>query len=282
MSETNYYLVYISPNGSTGQVADELAGQLEKGGARVERLDLADPAGRDTFVEKLNNDPQACLLIGSPVYRDMAVPPVMAFINALAPTETGWAVPFVTWGLVTSGVALWQMGGALAEKGFRLAGAARVGALHSMMWTADDPAGKGRPDEADRQLVRDLADRLISAAAAGTFKTMALETLDYQPKEKAEEFKAKLDKPWMVIPKTIDEAACIQCDVCVEGCPAGALSLDPYPVFGKACFDCFTCVRICPEAAIIPAAPAEKIAEKVREKVAASTEQPQTEIYFGA
>ena len=282
MSEINYYLVYMSPNGSTARAAAELAGQLEKGGVRVDRLDLANPAGKDAFVEKLNSDPQACLLVGSPVYRDMAVPPVMGFINALKPAGSAWAVPFVTWGMACSGVALWQMGGALEAKGFRLAGAARVGALHSMMWTADAPVGQGHPDAADRQQLRDLADRLLADGPAGTIQPLPLAALDYQPAEQAAEYKAKLDKPWMVIPKTVDENTCTQCGTCAEACPAEAIRLDPYPVHGESCFDCFNCIRLCPEEAVTAAAPLDKIAEKIRGRVAAINEQPPTEIYYGA
>ena len=282
MTAINYYLVYISPNGSTGQVAEALAGQLQQGGARVERLDLAAPADHDPFIAKLAADPHACLLVGSPVYRDMAVPPVMTFINALRPTASGWAVPFVTWGLACSGVALWQMGGALEARGYQLAGAARVGALHSMMWPADTPVGQGHPDEADRQQVRDLADRLLADGAAGTFKALPLEALDYQPAERAAAFKAKLEKSWMVIPKTVNEETCTQCGVCAEACPAAAVSLDPYPVFNEACFDCFTCVRVCPEEALQPAKPMAEIGEMIRDRVATINEQPLTEVYYGA
>jgi ferredoxin/flavodoxin len=279
MATINYYIVYISPNGSTGQVAEVLAAQLHKGGARVDRLDLAGAAGTAAFIEKLNNDPQACLLIGSPVYRDMAVPPVMAFIEALGATGTGWVVPFVTWGLACSGVALWQMGGALQAKGYRIAGAARVAALHALMWPAAGPVGEGHPDETDKQQVRDLADRLLAKDRDGTFAALPLETLDYQPAERAGEFKAKLDKPWMVIPKKVDEEACTQCGVCEEECPVAAVSLDPYPVFGDACFDCFNCIRLCPETAIEPGVPLAKIEAMIRDRVATINEQPLTEIY---
>ena len=279
MSAFNYYLVYISPNGATAQVADVLAAQLEKGGARVARRNLAEPADHDAFIEKLNSDPRACLLIGSPVYRDMAVPPVMAFIAALGATETGWTVPFVTWGLACSGVALWQMGGALVAKGYRMAGAARVAALHSMTWPADEPVGAGHPDEADKQQIRELADRLLAEGKNGTFTALPLDRLDYQTAERAAEFKAKLDQPWMVIPKTVDAGTCTQCGECAEACPVAAVNLDPYPVFGAACFDCFTCVRVCPEAAIEPKVPLAKIEENIRNRVATINEQPLTEIY---
>jgi len=277
MQAINYYLVHMSPNGSTEKVADALAEQLTKGSATVERLDLAGAADYDEFIDKINNDPQACLLIGSPVYRDMAIPPVMKFIEALGTIESGWAVPFVTWGMACSGVALWQMGSALENKGFRLAGAARVGALHSMTWPADEPVGQGRPDDTDMRLVRDLGRRLL----AGNFKALSLTALDYQPAERAAEIKAKLEQAWMVIPKEVNADACTECGVCEEVCPVETIHLEPLPVIGDACFDCFNCIRLCPENAIVPGFPLAKIEAMIRERVTTINEQPPTEIYWG-
>ena len=279
MATSNYYIVYISPNNSPRKVAEVFAGQLRPGAGEVHLLDLSGQSGYDGFIEKLAADPQACLLIGSPVYRDMAVPPVMAFINALAPSNTGWAVPFVTWGKACSGVALWQMGSALREKGYQIAGAARVAALHAMMWQADQPVGEGHPDENDKQQVRELADRLLARGDAGTFTALPLAALDYQPAELAAEFKAKIEKPWMVIPKTVDEETCTQCGICEDECPVAAVSLDPYPLFGENCFDCFNCIRLCPEEAIEPGVPMAKIEEMIRGRVTTVNEQPLTEIY---
>ena len=62
-----------------------------------------------------------CLFIGSPVYRDVAIAPVINFIEDLPQLEGNYAVPFVTWGQACSGVALWQMSAALIKKGFRIA-----------------------------------------------------------------------------------------------------------------------------------------------------------------
>ena len=44
------------------------------------------------------------------------------------------AVPFVTWGQACSGIALWQMAAALKNKGFKIAGAAKVLAEYSILF----------------------------------------------------------------------------------------------------------------------------------------------------
>ncbi len=278
--DTRFYVVYMSPNKSTQAIAKVFADHLQQKGSAVEQLDLADPSGLNAMKEKLAADDNPCLFIGSPVYRDMAVPPVMDFISSLPEATHAWAVPFVTWGKACSGVALWQMGKALEEKGFQIAGAAKVVAIHSMMWGADQPEGQGHPDDDDKQQVMDLADRLITKMKDDDLSPLPLSILDYQPEERSAEGKEKLEKPWMIIPKTINEETCTQCGTCEEECPAQAITMDPFPKFGKTCFDCFTCVRICPENAVEPKAPVAQIAKKIRKRVETINEQPLTQMFI--
>lgn len=272
---THFFVAYISPNGSTRAVADVMAVQLGGSGQEVTVLDLADRSGQSGFLKRLKAAEQACLVIGSPVYRDMAVPPVMDLIAELPDGKNLAAVPFVTWGLACSGVALWQMGQALIKKGCRLAGAAKVAAVHSMMWQADAPVGAGHPDEADTQQIKELAEALVSRPG-----NLSLADLDYQPENLAAESKGKMAKPWMVIPKTVDEAVCTQCGTCEAECPVEAVVLEPYPQFNRHCFDCFHCVRTCPEDAIQPGVPLSKIEAMIRERVTGINEQPLTQIFL--
>ena len=47
--------------------------------------------------------------------------------------------------------------------------------------------------------------------------------------------------------KKVSESDCTQCGVCEKSCPAGAIRLDPSPVFSNKCISCWRCVNICPE-----------------------------------
>lgn len=50
----------------------------------------------------------------------------------------------------------------------------------------------------------------------------------------------------------IDESRCIQCGECAADCPAGIISLDPFPAVTneEACIRCQHCLAVCPTAAL--------------------------------
>ena len=274
------FIVYCSPAGSTRHVAAVIAASLKEKSIDVQSLDLGIVRDTSRFIEKMQAAGEdACLFVGSPVYRDMAVPPVMAFLERL-PKDAGLAaVPFVTWGGANSGVALWQMGRELDSKGFTLVGAAKVLGVHSMMWPSDSPVGQGHPDADDDHMVGELVETVVGKIEAGTAK-LPLDSLDYQPESVSTEILPKLDQPWMIIPKRIDEAKCTECAICRDVCPVGAVTLEPGPVFAETCFDCFNCIRECPETAIVPAVSMDQIELMIRERVEKFDEQPPTQIFF--
>ena len=271
------FVVYCSPAGTTRRVARQIEQSLAGQPVELNLLDLEVSGGRDALVELIGAaGKEDCLFVGSPVYRDVAVPPVMAFLEALPEVSGTAAVPFVTWGAVTSGIALWQMARTLREKGFVLAGAAAVVAEHCMMWRSETASGAGRPDEEDLQIVDGLVRKTCEALRTGKLSPIALAALDYQRKDHANEMKEKLEQPWMIVPKTVDEEKCTECGICEERCPVGAVTLSPVPVFDENCFDCFNCVRLCPEEAIETPLSAEGIEEHIAQLKKRYREAPET------
>jgi ferredoxin/flavodoxin len=273
-------IAYCSPAGSTRQIAEVIERGFSHRKTKVEMLDLAENHDRSAALDVIKaTDQKVCLVIGSPVYRDVAIPPVMNFIDKLPQLEGHYAVPFVTWGQACSGVALWQMSAALMKKGFHIAGAAKVVALHSMMWLADDPAGKGHPDDADRREIEALVDKLHSRFDSDDVPVLSLDALDYQPSERAAEMKNKINTLWYIIPKNVDIEACTQCGVCEQECPVDAVVLNPYPEFDQNCIDCFNCIRCCPEDAITSSVSMDDIADHIRKRVRSINEQPLTQVF---
>jgi ferredoxin/flavodoxin len=275
-----YFIIYISPAGTTRHVAQRIEKTLCDLTYEVESFDLgaritiSDLTAR---IREAGND--VCLFIGSPVYGCHAVPPVMEFMMQLPDNGKGYSVPFVTYGVVTSGIALHEMGMTLNRKGYTVIGAAKIVAVHSLMWRAHNPLGEGHPDAADNQMIEEMVRKVHGKLSSKPVKVLPLSELDYQPPGVRENMrKVTLEAARQFLPpRQVNTEACTLCGICVEKCPVEALTLDPYPVFGATCFLCYNCVRLCPENAINTdlskmEAPLKKGAEK--------TAEPGSKIFF--
>jgi ferredoxin len=254
MSQSYHLIAYCSPGGSTKDIAKTILNHIKDQGARAERLDLTDSSWRQE-AERLwkENGPPACIWLGSPVYAQHIVPPAVSFLKWLPDNpDSILAVPFVTWGAVTSGTALYETGRKLRAKGYLLAGAAKVVAEHSSLWRSDEPLGAARPNEADRQSIRQLVENVSEKLLQDPLRPISLSALDYQPAWQYREAdqvdieKAKARHPGF----HLREELCTQCGTCRDICPAGAIELDSYPEIDDSCFLCNNCVRYCPEGAM--------------------------------
>ena len=258
-----HIIVFFSPAGTTRRVALHIEHCLAECGITARLVDLGLPAGGPVQASGLGLDGPCCLWIGSPVYCDHALPLVAEWIEGLEPSARGWAVPFVTWGGVTSGLALPELADLLQTRGFQSVGAAKVLAEHSSLWAAAEPLGAGRPDAADLAQVRDLVAGVVANLAQAAPVPLDLRLLDYlSPSLRTEAASKSLAKAksMMPAPRAI-ETRCTQCGECAAACPVGAITLDPYPVMAEHCVRCQQCVRICPEGAFPhdPAATAIRI-----------------------
>ena len=274
-----HIIVFFSPAGTTRRVALHIEHCLAECGITARLVDLGLPAGGPVQAGGLGLDGPCCLWIGSPVYCDHALPLVAEWIEGLEPSARGWAVPFVTWGGVTSGLALPELADLLQTRGFQSVGAAKVLAEHSSLWAAAEPLGAGRPDAADLAQVRELVAAVVANLGQAAPAPLDLRRLDYlSPSLRTEAASKSLAKAksMMPAPRAI-ETRCTQCGECVAACPVGAITLDPYPVMAEHCVRCQQCVRICPEGAFPhdPAATATRIAAMA----AASNEDKVTRVF---
>jgi ferredoxin/flavodoxin len=273
-------IVYCSPAGSTDHVARVLSAKIHSLGVPVDLVDLAHepdiafiisqlPAARDNL----------CFYVGSPVYGGYPIPPVMEFISRLPKAESGYSVPFVTYGGVTSGTALQLMGRALGEGGYSVLGAAKVMAAHSLMWASDSQLGKGRPDASDDRMIEELALTVNAKLKLGNAPALNLSLLSYQPEEiRSSQEKGDFESAKRLFPPMrINPETCTQCGVCVDLCPVGAVTLSPYPRISSSCISCYNCVRGCPEGAI--SADLKSAFSHIRGAAEKFHEQPQTQIF---
>ncbi|ABW67544.1 EFR1 family ferrodoxin [Desulfosudis oleivorans] len=252
MNQQTVYIVYFSPAGTTRMVAQALAHEASTAGYPVVSLDLASRS-TDVKVVQSRISKGDILFAGTPVYANHPVPVVMDFLAGLSETEGAYAAPFVTFGAVSSGVALREMATMAKEKKMTVLGGIKVAARHSMLWQSDAPLGKGRPDEKDMAEVARFAQAVMGKASAdGKAGPLPEDALNYQRQEVQEAAKAAglhVIKP-MLLPFDVNIDACTQCGLCVENCPTANITLEEGPVFADRCVVCFNCVRVCEPGAI--------------------------------
>ena len=159
----------------------------------------------------------------------------------------------MTWGGVTSGLALPELAGQLENRGFICLGAAKVLAEHSSTWSAPIPVAAGRPDVHDLRQLSGLVDRIVDKLKDDVPLRLAGELLDYLPEAQRT---ASMGKSLALVkavlpPLLVDQALCSKCGVCAGQCPMNCIRLQPYPELGAECIRCLQCVRKCPEKAFL-------------------------------
>jgi ferredoxin len=285
MKKKTVFMVYFSPAGSTRHAAAVMEKQLLSLGAVVTSFDLAernaDAALTISRQIAAAND-ASCLFVGSPVYVSRAAPPVMTFIDKLQESAGALAVPFVTWGGASSGIALYEMGKALKQKKFTLLGAAKILAVHSLMWRLDDALGKGHPDADDDRLLEKLAIHIQQKLQQEKPTGIRISDLAYQSEEnhRAMEKIGIQDAKMHMPERIIDTRLCNQCQVCAEVCPTDSVAFTPYPEFDDGCVFCFNCMKKCPERAI--QTDFSEIWQRIRDRAAAFCEQPYSQTFLSA
>jgi ferredoxin/flavodoxin len=275
------FVVYFSPSGSTRHVARVMEKRFKELGIDPSLFDLAENSELSQVIsEQIRGD--SCLIVGSPVYASHAAPPIMQFISELSPVASASAVPFVTWGGASSGIALFEMARELQKAGFKILGAAKVMAVHCLMWQLENPLGEGHPNSEDERMVQELIDEVNRKMQSHNSKGIELSYLAYQKKEihaEMEKMSLEVAKAHMPV-REVDEELCNQCEICAEVCPTAAVALVPYPAFGETCVYCFSCMRNCPEGAI--KANLSEIWQLIRDRAEFFKERPKTKIFIAS
>ncbi len=292
----NAAILFFSPSGNTRGVAERIRGELL---SRGWECNLTDVTGRvRTFrepggMEKLRKElgPHDVLLVGGPVYANHLHYTVLDLIGSLPLPEPGsgtFAVPFVTYGGVSSGIALREAGGALSRRGRTVVAGMKVAASHRMTRAfLDRELNLDIPLEPAAAAVRDLGD-LLGRLPYLPRPRSVLRSLSCNGPEAW--FKATFvfrEKKWHArrYPRIeVNADACRKCGLCGSRCPVGHLDAgrDGVPrETSEACIHCMNCAVECPAGAIRLVGDLEKgkafIAHMIEHH--ANRERPATAVY---
>ncbi len=283
MKKNKSIVVFLSPAGTTRKVADFISGTLAGKGYDLELLDLGGYHTED--IQKLKGyrlEKGDCLWIGSPIYAGHAVPPIEVFISGLSQLNGVFVVPFVTYGAVTSGTGLYEMAMHLSKRGGTILGAAKILAVHSLLWFSENPLGKGHPGPDDENLLKELIESVqkkIDTPNAGNH--IIPETLNYQSKKNQEHAKTwDIESLRQNMPPIIlDKEKCTECCICAEKCPVQNISMGPFPKIGDNCLLCFNCIRYCEPEALTNES-LSVLDNLIRDRVAEYGEPMETKIFI--
>lgn len=289
-------IIQFSPSGNTARVAGGIADALRKlPGMRVQLVDITgdelffSPGGISRFLESRVSR-HDLLLIAAPVYAHHLQYHMKNLLAALPrPDGKTWgdlAIPCVTYGGISSGIALEEASDLLHKSGRRVAGGVKVSASHRMTRAfLDTEFNAGKPGAELAPVIGGLMD-LIAGLSAGKTDSAVRRKLRYQSRLTRLVCDIVFDeKKWhrKRYPKVvIDRSACSSCGKCAAACPVRHLEFDAARhLIGNdqnGCIHCLNCVTGCPINAVSLAGDLEKgkrfMTRMIRRK--GNTETPAT------
>ena len=288
-------IIVFSPSGNTLKVAKMLEKSLAIKNITVQIVDisrsesLSQPHRLQQFLQE-HVEAHDVLCIGSPVYAHHLQYHVKDVIAALPDAKNGWgkfAVPFVSYGGITSGIALEEAGKLLKKSGRLVVAGMKISASHRMTRAfLDEEYNAGKPGEEVLPVIEELARR-IEALKDQESAVDQSEALRYQTRTfflKANIiFREKLWQKFMYPTLLIDREQCSQCGTCVCGCPVQHLEkAENGSIMIKAsspCIHCFNCVAGCPTKALSLSGDLEKAREFMGKMIRKPKENPLSAVY---
>lgn len=218
--------IYFSPAGGTKKIADLLCQGWE---GETEEADLC-AAGKDRS-ELVLGEEDLCI-IAVPSYGGRVPVTALERLKEIRGNQAA-AVLAVVYGNRAYEDTLLELKDAVKGE-FRCIAAVAAVAEHSIV----RECGAGRPDEKDREELKEFACRIREAVRKGRTEEVSVPG----------QFPYKERKLSPVVPAA--GASCTACGICAESCPVGAIPIsDPADADPAVCISCMRCIAVCPSQA---------------------------------
>lgn len=217
------YNIHFSPTGGTKKVADILSASL---GDTWLEVDLC----REVVPIAMN--PEDVCLVSVPSYGGRVPAIAIQRLNAINGNDAR-AVLNCVYGNREWEDTLTELQDALEAKGFVCAAAVAAVAEHSIF----RQFAAGRPDGDDAAQLKVFAARIREKLDSGKLGDLNLSG------------NHSTYKPYGGVPfKPEGNKKCIQCSLCADTCPVGAIDpANPQKTDKDKCISCMRCVSLCPE-----------------------------------
>lgn len=258
-------IIVFSPAGSTMKIAALLEERLIAANNQVQILNVtADKAMfrdgkiKEALAEKVKDHDLICF--GSPVYEKHIEWYVKQIFKHLPKPDSKWgklAVPFVTYGGVSSGVALQEAVKLLKKSGRTSIAAMKIESSHIVSKKLSTRVNEGMPGDEAVPVVEELVKRICEIDKGNAeVKDFSKELNYHNLKEKmiCKIMKETMLHKYKYPAFTIDNDKCIKCYKCVETCPVQRIGMEnEFPKMAeksRVCIHCFSCTGVCPSGAI--------------------------------
>jgi ferredoxin len=230
-------LVCFSPTGTTKAVIQAVGRGINY--STVELIDITKPNARKQQLQTSENE---LLVVAVPVYMGRVPALLSEWLHSIKAHNTP-TVCIVVYGNRVYDDALLELKDILIKCGCKpIAGAAYIGE-HSFS-SAETPVAEGRPDANDLKHAelfgRKINEKLLSISSVNQISDINIPgNYPY----------GGITELWSVDFIEISNN-CIQCGICAEGCPVGAIdSQNSNLIDNEKCITCCACIKNCPQKA---------------------------------
>lgn len=232
-------VVYFSPTGTTKKIVEAIAQGINH--SSTEMVDITTPEGRKLQLQTSENE---LLLIGVPVYFGRVQTNALEWLHTIKAHNTP-TVCVVVYGNREYDDALLELKDTAAKAGgLSIACAAFIGE-HSFS-SSETPIAVGRPDADDLSRAKSFGKKIKEKISIlpSINHIAAITVPGKHPYIDMADSKKRLSSIDLV---AVNDS-CLQCGVCAQHCPVGAIdSENSATIDRKKCILCNACIKVCPE-----------------------------------